>query len=253
MDDKGRNVGRVSEKWGFGMAPPKPHTQKTRQDACEQVKNVLERGDLTGSDTSTLESVSIVKGMFNRIVREDQWDWFTVAGQLGYPPRHVSKLVAQDLGILHKAVKSSDEEGFSRTCTRIIKIGILDCLSIFLGRVGLSAESNSGWIYVLSTRDIPDLLKIGMTTRDVVQRAREINSATGVVVPFGVRRCWRVGNPREAEQAVHRRLISYRVRDDREFFRIPFKTASECIDEVMSRGGFELGILSNNRTVSRRE
>ena len=245
------NVGKVSEKWGFGMAPPKPHTNRIRKDASQQVMKMLQIGDFSGRDTHSLGSLSIVKGMFNRVHQEDQWDWFTVSAQLGYPPRRLSKLIAQDLGLLRKALHSSDEEEAARTCTRLSMMGALDCLSIFRGKVSLLTASNSGWIYVLSTRDIPDLLKIGMTTRDVGQRAREINGATGVVVPFGVRRCWRVRNPREAERAVHRRLIHYRVRDDREFFGIAFKVAAEYIDDVISGGCFELGILSNDGTLVR--
>ena len=244
MDDRSPKFRRVSEKWGFGMAPPKPHTLRARKDACEQVMHVLARVSFAGCDARTLESLSVVKGMFNRVGREDQWDWFTVSRQLGYPPRRVSMLIAQDLGLLRSAINSSDHDVVVRTCARLHKMPTMDCLSIFLGKESLSTESYSGWIYVLSTREFRDLLKIGMTTRDVVQRAREINSATGVAVPFGVRRCWRVGSPREAERAVHRRLIRYRVRDDREFFRISFKVAAEYIDEVIRTGCFELGALS---------
>ena len=215
---------------------------------------MLERGGgQTSREAGNLESLSIVKGMFNRVVREDQWDWFTVSRQLGYPPRRVSRSIGHDLGLLRKAITISDDEEIVRTCTRLNGAGTSDFLSVFLGELNWSTESNCGWIYVLSTRELPDLLKIGMTTRDVVQRAREINGATGVAVPFGVRRCWHVVNPREAERAVHRRLMRYRVRDDREFFRISFKVAAECIDAAINEGCFERKILSFDGTLVQRE
>jgi len=59
---------------------------------------------------------------------------------------------------------------------------------------------------VLSTREQPDFLKIGMTTRTVEERVREINTATGVLIPFGVRRCWRVMDPSRSEKLIHSAL-----------------------------------------------
>jgi hypothetical protein len=44
-----------------------------------------------------------------------------------------------------------------------------------------------GFIYILSTRSQPRYLKLGMTQRTVEIRVKEINAATRVLVPFGVR------------------------------------------------------------------
>ena len=98
-------------------------------------------------------------------------------------------------------------------------------LAVFLGLARIIDEMDAGWIYILSTRELNDLLKIGMTMRTVEARAQEINSATGVAVPFGARRCWRVSDPHRAEKIVHTALAAYRIRTDREFFRTDFKIA----------------------------
>src|SRR5262249_22458491 len=114
------------------------------------------------------------------------------------------------------------------------------CLRVFLGELAILDEPNAGWVYILSTRELPKLLKIGMTTRGVQDRVREINGVTGVAIPFGVRRCWRVSDPRQSEKIVHEALDRERVRADREFFRIDFFEAERRIREILSEAGLEL-------------
>jgi hypothetical protein len=72
----------IAEKWGFGMAPPKPATQRERSLACSSTLNLLNRSEQPKASEEVLAHLSIAKGLFNRIVREDQWDWFTVSAQL---------------------------------------------------------------------------------------------------------------------------------------------------------------------------
>jgi hypothetical protein len=115
---------------------------------------------------------------------------------------------------------------------------------VFLGEAEIVSEKDSGWIYILSTRELRDLLKIGMTTRTVEMRAREINAATGVAIPFGVRRCWRVSNPGSAEKIVHTALNMYRLRTDREFCRTDFLTAAKLTQESITKSGLEIRTLN---------
>ena len=76
-----------------------------------------------------------------------------------------------------------DENGLRQARKRLSEMPARRCLRFFLGELAAPDEPNAGWIYVLSTREIPDPLKIGMTTRTVLQRVREINDATGVAIP----------------------------------------------------------------------
>ncbi|WP_328872243.1 GIY-YIG nuclease family protein [Streptomyces sp. NBC_00287] len=88
-----------------------------------------------------------------------------------------------------------------------------------------------GFVYVLSTREAPEMLKIGYTDRDPLTRAKEINSATGVIIPWGVRGAWTVAQARRVEAEVHALLADYRVRSDREFFHMPFAEAARIIEQ----------------------
>jgi T5orf172 domain len=106
-------------------------------------------------------------------------------------------------------------------------------------------EPNAGWVYILATREAPLFLKIGMTTRSVEERVREINSATGVLVPFGIWRCWRVMQPAKAEKLVHTTLAGFRVRGDREFFAVEVSEAGKRISQVLEDAELSLRTLDN--------
>ncbi|MHA6641076.1 GIY-YIG nuclease family protein [Mesorhizobium sp. A623] len=185
----------------------------------------------------------MVKGLFNRVVKEDQWDWFTVARQLGYPSRRISAVTAQQITAFRNAVKEQDPDSFWNARSNLLRLPLRRCLSVFLGKSRIVDEPGAGWIYALSIREFSDLLKIGMTTRTVEQRAQEINGATGVAVPFGVRRCWRVSHPHAAEKLVHAELADFRLRNDREFFRIHFSVAAKKLDAAIGSSGLEIRTL----------
>jgi hypothetical protein len=92
-------------------------------------------------------------------------------------------------------------------------------------------ESNSGYIYVLVNSAMPDLVKVGFTTRSPVGRAKELGAVTGVPVPFIVAYERPVANCQRAERLVHRALEEkgFRVAENREFFRAPLATVIESV------------------------
>jgi cold shock CspA family protein len=69
-----------------------------------------------------------------------------------------------------------------------------------------------------------------MTRRSVERRVKEINSATGVLVPFSARKVFRVTDAAVAEHEIFDRLMPFRVRPDREFFRLTFREAVTVIE-----------------------
>ena len=234
----------VAEKWGFGMAPPKAATQRERTAACRQVMALLNTSGVPKLDEQLLDQLSVVKGLFNRIAREDQWDWFTVSGQFGYPSRSLSIAIAEQLADLRSAIRNDDETTRIVALKNLMRLPISQCLSVFLGLTRIMDEANAGWVYILSTRELRDLLKIGLTTRTVEMRANEINGAAGVAIPFGVRRCWRVLEPKRAEKLVHEALLSYRLRNDREFFRMEFTLAAQLTHKTIRDAGLEVRTLN---------
>lgn len=216
-----------------------------RSAAAPMVLNTLRARDLPESDAGVLEALSTVKGMFTRIYLEDQWDWFTVMAQMGYPPRRIADAISKDLSSLRSAIRDRNETCFRTVQVNLHRLPARQCLRAFLGELVVKEELGAGWLYVLSTREYRDLLKIGMTTRTVEERVAEINRATGVAIPFGVRRCWRVTHPGQVERKAHACLSDYRLRGDREFFRIDFIDAAKKLDAMMAASDFEIRTLPN--------
>jgi hypothetical protein len=112
----------IAEKWGFGMAPPKPATQRERSLACSSILNLLNRSEQPKAAQEVVAHLSIAKGLFNRIVREDQWDWFTVSAQLGYPSRGLAHSIAFELSNLRSAIRYADATCFANAHANLLRL-----------------------------------------------------------------------------------------------------------------------------------
>jgi len=88
-----------------------------------------------------------------------------------------------------------------------------------------------GWVYVLTNKAMPGLVKIGFSMKDPSIRAEDLSKETGIPMPFVVAYKALVVSPREVEQAVHLDLESDRVNNQREFFRCDPFDAIDCIRE----------------------
>ena len=150
---------------------------------------------------------------------------------------------------LRKAFKDDVEDQILADRRFLQNIGTLTHLNIFLGDGTVAEDPSGGYIYILSTRENRDNLEIGVTTRSAEQRVKEINSATGVLVPFGVRHLWNVKEPNETERRIHELLADYRIRNDREFFQIDYHTAKRMIDSLIKSMGKTVRMSGTVRSV----
>lgn len=87
---------------------------------------------------------------------------------------------------------------------------------------------NVGYIYIAKNKAIPNLIKIGMTNRDVESRVKEL-SGTGVPGEWKVVFSFFVPHALRVEQMVHGALIEARYRKDREFFATSVEHAKQEI------------------------
>ncbi|PWL30741.1 GIY-YIG nuclease family protein [uncultured Roseivirga sp.] len=96
---------------------------------------------------------------------------------------------------------------------------------------------NEGIVYILTNPAMKGLVKIGMTTREMVDiRMAELYS-TGVPVPFECSFAGRVADVKAVERAFHIAFGPYRINPNREFFEIEDTQAVEllklmCIEDV---------------------
>lgn len=225
------NRQRTIAKWGFGMAPISPRMRQ-RYDAAVQTVCDLLYGNPVDDDVAA-EALSELKGMFNRYIRKDQWDYAMVGAELGNPPARHARHIVNNLLHLRRSLMTKDDESMEAAMHRLEDNNIFQYLENYQNRGYLDDADGAGWVYVLSTRESPNILKIGRTERSVSQRVKEINSATGLLFPFGARYVFRVGDSVAAENAVHIALSNYRVRDDREFFEIDPNEAERMIRECL--------------------
>lgn len=88
-----------------------------------------------------------------------------------------------------------------------------------------------GWVYVLSNKSMPGLVKIGFSLKDPQLRASELFQ-TGTPTPFVVQYSAYVKNAQSVEFATHKHLNSYRINRNREFFRCEVWDAVKAIESL---------------------
>ena len=81
------------------------------------------------------DDLSEVKGMLNRCVRKDQWDWFTVYDAFDYPPIGVLAKTAKIFGELAKAYKKNDKAGIEHAIGNILELNIKTILNNGLTKI----------------------------------------------------------------------------------------------------------------------
>ena len=89
------------------------------------------------------------------------------------------------------------------------------------------------YVYVLVNKSMPDMVKIGMTVREVEERAKEISGATGVPTPWVPVYSFKCFNSYKLEQEIHEHLNAVRVADNREMF---YMHSRDAIDTVKKLG-----------------
>ncbi len=93
---------------------------------------------------------------------------------------------------------------------------------------------NSRYIYVLINYSMENLVKVGKTTKNPEERARELSSATGVPTPFVVAYDAYFDDCYTAEDYVHKKLEQkgFRLSSNREFFQAPLREVISAILEA---------------------
>jgi len=88
-----------------------------------------------------------------------------------------------------------------------------------------------GWVYIISNRAMPNLLKVGFSMKDPQLRAREFDG-TGVPHSYQVEWDILLENPRDVEQLAHRHLANRR--EAKEWFRCSVIEAIQAVRKAAS-------------------
>src|SRR5437870_3646928 len=89
-----------------------------------------------------------------------------------------------------------------------------------------------GFVYILTNPAIPEFVKVGKTTSTPRARAKQLSAATGVPAPFAVAWSTFVADCEAVERLAHAALHAARLRNNREFFRLPVEAAIRAVEVV---------------------
>lgn len=109
--------------------------------------------------------------------------------------------------------------------------------------------SDSGFIYVLINPAMEGLEKVGKTTRDPKERAKELSAATGIPTPFVLVFDAYFDDHSRAEDHVHALLQQrgYRISTNREFFNVPVSEAIKAILDAQKMFQNQEGLSPGNQ------
>ncbi|GAB6140106.1 hypothetical protein JCM14076_08350 [Methylosoma difficile] len=86
-----------------------------------------------------------------------------------------------------------------------------------------------GWVYIITTKSMPHLIKVGFSTKDPSARALELNN-TGNPYPYKVEYDVLVNEPKNIERLSHNILKDFH--ENKEWFNCPIETAILAIREA---------------------
>lgn len=118
-------------KWGFGFAPQKKETLEKRKSDIKLLLYIMKEKPITFHN-EIIEAISNIKGLFNRIIRQDQWDWFTVYMYFDYPSIGFCCHTANNLANLRKALLENNIDEREYIIDILSKYGLIRYLNNYL-------------------------------------------------------------------------------------------------------------------------
>lgn len=100
-----------------------------------------------------------------------------------------------------------------------------------------------GWVYIMTNKAMPGLVKVGYTMKDPSLRAKELNH-TGSPHPYVVAYEALIVNPREIEQTTHFKLSDFH--EGKEWFNCP---VDDAISAIKSSADSNI-LLENNKNTT---
>ena len=96
--------------------------------------------------------------------------------------------------------------------------------------------SLKGIVYILTNDYMPGVIKIGYTTQSIKERLKELDK-TGTPWPFRCHFAVETERYKEIEKFVHEAFADYRIRENREFFKI---SPEKAVAALRISGGTEI-------------
>ena len=101
-----------------------------------------------------------------------------------------------------------------------------------------------GWIYILSNPSMPNLVKIGFSSKDPELRMKELDG-TGIPTPFEVIYWALVDEPYATEQSLHSHLNAHRLSQQREFFKLSEVDSVALVTQFIKQKNIKISLELN--------
>lgn len=177
----------------------------------------------------------------NNLLRVELKTGSTLNSLIMRPPETQVLISQEDINTgMYQRVKTSDPKfwDIARYYTDTSRWEGKDYVSTYeyfckVGEVYGQLELGAGYMYILECRTQPGIYKIGCTERTPADRVKEINAATGVIIPWVLVKAFPCMVPRSVEKLVHERLAEYRVDPKKEGFTVTPEFAENTILSVI--------------------
>ena len=112
-----------------------------------------------------------------------------------------------------------------------------EIIKYFTSRYRQSVNGSNGdqSVYILESEAMPEMVKIGYTKGDPIDRANTLSKSTGIPIPFNVVYSYNCFNGERIEKAVHKHFKRNRVNAKREFFFVSVEDAIKIIELIGSQ------------------
>lgn len=108
-------------------------------------------------------------------------------------------------------------------------------------------DGGRGYVYILISDQQEGICKIGSTERTPEERLREINRATGVILPWKLYDAFPCRAPHSVEKIVHKVLAEARIDRRKEGFAVLPETAQGIISKVIESNSEEFKIKDEHK------
>ena len=224
----------ANAKWGFGMAPLKPKTKELNRQAVINVF-ALVKGKNNLAVAEMVESISIFKGLLNRILRQDQWDWFTINRYFHYPRHRILHAVIDLLPQLRKSLIADDVEK-TEECINILLGHYISELCeeyLYYDSSGYHVRDNLDYVYIASARETKSNLNIGIIKNaDIMTNEADI-AMNNSSVP-SIRCIYKCRDEILAKSLIDQALIEYYIDTTEDEFIMKYELATKIIFDVLA-------------------
>ena len=108
-----------------------------------------------------------------------------------------------------------------------------------------------GYLYAMTNKSFNGLIKIGRTTKNPIDRAKQLSRPTGVPESFDLAIYCKVCDCIDAEKKIHKILKTYRYNKKKEFFLVSIKVVQELVVRICQEINQLHGYVDENPIITK--